>query len=352
MVLEQSFGPQAGDQIAPLGQPCRVDAGIHAQTEGDFLRFPRGRGQDFFVADRTHPRLDGADVGRGVGHVLPTALADRRPGARAETEVVRAFPVGQVVVALASGLRVVGDFVLPVAGRPEERDAAFEKSGIAVPVLGKFAPRLALEEFGVLLVGQAIRRDVLGPECGGLPDALLPLREGLARNPVDQVEVKVVESGAAQDGEGSPDLLGIMDASEQFEQVRVPRLHAHADAIDPGAAEQVRLALRHGGRVHLDGEFLDPGEIHLLAQTGEEPLQLRHGQRGRGAAADEDGARRDPAAEPFCLAHHGLDQRIGLPRTRDVLVKTAVRADLQAERDVDVEMACFLRGRRRVFRFR
>ena len=55
VVLEQSFGPQAGDQITPLGQSCRVDAGIHAQTESDFLRFPRGRGDDFFVAERTHP---------------------------------------------------------------------------------------------------------------------------------------------------------------------------------------------------------------------------------------------------------------------------------------------------------
>jgi len=117
-------------------------------------------------------------------------------------------------------------------------------------------------------------------------------------------------------------------------------LHAHADAVHAEAAQQFRFARCHGGGIHFDGELFRVGEIQVALQSGEEPFELRDGERGGCSAPDEHGARRAAIAEKLRLANDGLDERVGFSRSGEIFVEAAVGTDLQAEGDVEVEVLC------------
>ena len=53
----------------------------------------------------------------------------------------------------------------------------------------------AVEEFGVLLVGEAVGRNMLRLEINGLAQAVFPLGQTLAWNSIDKVEVEIVVTG-------------------------------------------------------------------------------------------------------------------------------------------------------------
>ena len=57
MVFEQAFLAQTDDKIVVAGQPRRIDAGVHAQTEGDFF------GAEFFVLGRGGEQSVGVEMG-------------------------------------------------------------------------------------------------------------------------------------------------------------------------------------------------------------------------------------------------------------------------------------------------
>ena len=233
---------------------------------------------------------------------------------------------------------MVGNLVLGVAGGGEEFDAALEKFGILIGVLAEFPALQALEILSVFLVGQAVGGDMVGCEFDGLLQAVFPLRKGLPRHTVDQIKVEVVVTGSAENGERLSDLLCIMDASENFEQFRIPRLHAHADAIDAVRAEKIRFASGDGGGIHFDGELGDAREVEVALQSGKKTVELRDGECGGCSSADENGFRCTVAAEEFSFTDDRIDQRIGFPRAGNVLVETAIRADLQAEGDVQIQV--------------
>ena len=117
-----------------------------------------------------------------------------------------------------------------------------------------------------------------------------------------------------------------------------PRLHPHAHAVHAGLAQEGGLAGGDRGRVHLDGEFHDVGQIKVAPQSLEQSFELEHGEGGWRAAADEDRPWRGAVSEKFRFADDRIDQGVGFSRACNVLVEAAIRADLQAERNVDVEM--------------
>jgi len=57
VVFEQAFLAQTDDKIVVAGQPRRIDAGVHAQTEGDFF------GAEFFVLGRGGEQSVGVEMG-------------------------------------------------------------------------------------------------------------------------------------------------------------------------------------------------------------------------------------------------------------------------------------------------
>ena len=156
----------------------------------------------------------------------------------------------------------------------EHFHAALEKSRIALRVLAEFAAVHALEVFGVLLVGQAVSRNMVGLESDCLPQALLPLRDSLAGDAVDKIEVQVAVAGRTKDGEGLAHLLRIVHAPQQTQQLGIPRLHPHADAVDAVPGEKVCLARSHSGGIHLHGEFRGLRKINISGQSGKKTVQL------------------------------------------------------------------------------
>jgi hypothetical protein len=57
VVFEQAFLAQTDDKTVVAGQPRRIDAGVHAQTEGDFF------GAEFFVLGRGGEQSVGVEMG-------------------------------------------------------------------------------------------------------------------------------------------------------------------------------------------------------------------------------------------------------------------------------------------------
>ena len=105
---------------------------------------------------------DTLEVGGGVADVLVAGAADGGDGGGAEAEVIVSDPVALVVAGSFSGERVVGSFVVLVAGLGEELVAEGEHFGVEVGVvlIGPFFK--LLEEGGVFFVGEIVGGDVVG----------------------------------------------------------------------------------------------------------------------------------------------------------------------------------------------
>ena len=94
-------------------------------------------------------------------------------------------------------------------------------------------PRLRLE----LVAGE-----VLGLEREGVREIGIEVGGALARDPVDEIERDVVESGITESLNGPPDVAGTGNALEHLEQLRPERLRAERDAIHAAFAQQRRPA--------------------------------------------------------------------------------------------------------------
>ena len=101
----------------------------------------------------------------------------------------------------------------------------------------------------------------------------------LARDAVDQVERDVVEAGITQEAERASDVVRPGRPVEHLEQLRLERLRAERDAVDPAPAKQCGELGGHGLRVRLDRQLV------ARRQRGEQALERgRLGERRRAAA--------------------------------------------------------------------
>ena len=243
--------------------------------------------------------------------------------------------------AFAAGAGVVGDFVALVPRCFQAVEGQLKKIGIPLLALRVFTGLEPAEKRRVFLVGQAVGREVFGGECDGFFQRRLPLGERLGGNGKHEVEVHVVEARLAQDFIRTLGLLRAVDAPEDGQQRRVPRLHAHADPVDAQRAEQARFFQRNRRRVHLQRPFRERAQVQSLAHPREQVIQLRRGKRARGAAAEENRLRLQGVARGFPVEfrQQGVQKPLRLILIRCFLIEGAVRADFQAERDVDVKMA-------------
>ena len=98
-------------------------------------------------------------------------------------------------------------------------------------IMPKFALRVAKKEFRVLLVRQAVSRNVFGLERDGLLQARAPLACRLPRQTEHQIDIDIGKPSGTQNPKRFFRLLRIVLASEQFQQLAVPRLHAETDPV-------------------------------------------------------------------------------------------------------------------------
>ena len=82
-----------------------------------------------------------------------------------------------------------------------------------------------------------------------------PLGHGLPRQPVNQVQVNVIEPGVAGGGEGIHGLLRRVASAQHLQQPVVQALDTKADAVDPGGQHPVTQPGRKVAGVGLDGYF-------------------------------------------------------------------------------------------------
>ena len=92
-------------------EPGLRDALAQAQAEHDFLHVAVGVGKRLGFFDRQLVAAEGIDITRGVLDVKKALVAQMRVGAWACTPPIAVYPVDAVVLALAAGLRPVGDLV-------------------------------------------------------------------------------------------------------------------------------------------------------------------------------------------------------------------------------------------------
>ena len=96
---------------------------------------------------------------------------------------------------------------------------------------------------------------MLGLEREGVGEVRLEVGGALARNPVDEVERDVVESGITQSVHCASDVVRAGNALEHLEQRRPERLRAERDAVHAVLAEQRGELRRDGLRVRLDRQL-------------------------------------------------------------------------------------------------
>ena len=144
-----------------------------------------------------------------------------------------------------------------------------------------------------------------------------------------------------------------MLASEQFQQVVVPRLHAEADSVDSEFFENRGFASGNASRIRFDCPLDQFRQVELLMKSAQQQFQLRDVERGGRAATEinrrwkEQGAAvSSPVPVPlseiaslmFQLAQNRFTKSPRLRAIEQILVKRAVRADTRAEGNVNVNV--------------
>src|SRR5215471_16899236 len=149
--------------------------------------------------------------------------------------------------------------------------------------------------------------------------------------------------------------MRVMLASEQFQQVVVPRLHAQTDPIDSEFLQNGRLSRGNAAGICFNGPLGQLREVEPFVKAAQQHFQLRNVQRRRRAAAKIDGRwtngsvgalRRPPNA--FGRARHPcqtpkfteyrLTKSPCLRAIEQILVKSAIRTDARTEGNVNVDV--------------
>jgi hypothetical protein len=265
--------------------------------------------------------------------------------AGADAGIFLAAPVDQVMLALSTRSRVIGNLV----GGQAVRGADFlrhiiQRTRSRLIRRLELARRMQAEERRALFDGELIEREMFGRFRDRELQLVGPHLRRLVGAGVDQVERITVESLAC-DRDRIERLARAVQATQRLERSVVQRLHAERHPVDSGCAITAKPRRLDAGRVGLERDFHIVGDAPVSSDRVENGAHgLRRHQRRR-AAAEKD--RRDFA--PRRARGGGLD----LPRERtdksrlvnrrmpDMAVEIAIRAFRQAKRPVHVDAEGF-----------
>src|SRR5215472_3980605 len=146
--------------------------------------------------------------------------------------------------------------------------------------------------------------------------------------------------------------MRVMLASEQFQQVVVPRLHAQTDPVDPEFLQDRCLARGNASGICFDAPLDQSRKVEPFAKAAQQHFQLPNVERGRRTAAEINGgwtngrvgALHRPGAaarRPYQAAQFTECRLTKSPRLRpieQIFVKSAIRTDARAKRNVNVDV--------------
>jgi uncharacterized protein (DUF362 family) len=237
-----------------------------------------------------------------------------------------------------TGLRIVGNLVLGEAGAFQGFHRHFKEIRIERRIGQIFRAAHSQEIFGILLVSETVRRNMLGPDSESLLQGCPPLFATLSGNAENEVQVDIIKAGLAKNLIAPFRLTSGVDTPECGKQPVIPALHSHAHAIDAEFAKHCRLLAGYRRWVHFHREFFEIGDIDSLPKTANQIPQLRGRKCGRGPSAEEyrPGLHARGAARRFDQDH--VKKTAGLVPVTRFLVKAAIWAHLRTEGNVDVEV--------------
>jgi hypothetical protein len=194
---------------------------------------------------------------------------------------------------------------------------------------------------------------VVGAGVDGGGDARRPVRLGLRRCAVDEVEVHDGDAGTAGRVDGAGRGLGVVASVEEVEHARRPRLRADAHPGEPGPDEGGHALGGDVLGVRLGRDLGVVGEREDVPRQREDAGEVGGVEQRRGPAADEDAPEGRPVRRDVGV-RRGDGGRAGLgdadevgPQRGDVGgdgvvhprvgVEVAVPADVRAEGHVEVE---------------
>ena len=192
-------------------------------------------------------------------------------GGGSYAHIRRGVPVAAVMTGAAAWSCKVADFIMLISGIGETVDEVIvHAAGKLVVGFRHLALGEKAVEWGALLVGEAICREMLHVERQGCGDVGIPLVEGLVGETVDEVNADVVDAGCAQAIDSTADVGSAMAAAKETQARVVEGLRPHADTVDGQRGEQ-----RGEGGSDIVGIALDGNLRGMRAvDAGEEALEL------------------------------------------------------------------------------
>lgn len=203
-----------------------------------------------------------------------------------EGQVVPEPPVVQIVTGGPSLEAPGRDFVIRVAVLMQ----VIGTPTIDVPemiVVGQFW-RTAVK-LGIGLEGQLVPGEMRWFVVQGSLDVLKCLPGRLARQTVHQIDIEVIEPGAASGAYGPVGGIGIVNSPQRFEMVGVETLDPDGETVDARCPESVEPAGFERAGVGFQGNFGICGEGKACPQFPEQAIVEVAAHQGRSAASDEHG---------------------------------------------------------------
>ena len=117
-------------------------------------------------------------------------------------------------------------------------------------------------------------------------------------------------------------------------------MHAEADARDADVAEQAGFFRADGGGVCFERPLAECGKVEPIAKAAEQVFELIGEQRSRSATAEVNGFRLERVVRNGVVhfAQQGIEKCAVFIFSADFDVEAAIRAQLRAKGDVEVEM--------------
>ena len=134
-------------------------------------------------------------------------------------------------------------------------------------------------------MGIAEQRDAIRVKLDGARDGFRERRHGLMRQAVHQIEI---DAGDFRFAEPRHDTLGELEtlyAANGLLDAFIEILHAEAGPGDTELRQHHGVAMSHGARIDLDGNFGVRREAEFSSQQLREFAEIRRRQHGRGATA-------------------------------------------------------------------
>ena len=269
----------------------------------------------------------------------------------ADSEIIAALPIVDVVSGVKTRSRIVGNLVALQPGSAKSPfyqlrhcDFFFFAEEANPPTA------IFVMEGSPFFDGEVVRRQVRRLEPEGNVQVVFEISQSLSRVGVNQVEAEVFEACVTDDLYCSDCLIGGVDSTEKLEQVRLEGLHADADTIHPAGVVAGKVRAFHSSGISFQGNFAGRVDGEQRVRAFENARDARRLKGRWGTPAEKD--RLDGSAAP--LIHAGimiqfLNQCVSVTCFRDfrddVRIKIAVGTFADAIGDMNVERKWLLFSR-------